>query len=212
METEMEDIPEAGPDQLIDMEQYLASGVHIGTRQKTGAMDPYIYRARPDGLFVLDVQQADERIKLAARLMASYDPKDVYVVSARQYGQRPVNRFGEITGAQVSAGRFIPGAFTNPSYENYTEPKLLVVTDPVADEQPLLEAATIGLPVIGLCDTDNETKNIDLVIPTNNRGRKSLALVYWLLARQVLLERGDLESEEEFDVPLEEFETQFGEE
>lgn len=207
-----EEIPEGAPNQLIDMEQYLASGVHIGTRQKTGAMNPYIYRVRPDGLFVLDVQQADERIDLAARLIASFEPEDTYVVSARQYGQRPVSKFGEVTGARISAGRFIPGTFTNPSYENYIEPKLLVVTDPVADEQPLAEAATIGMPVIGLCDTDNDTRNIDLVIPTNNRGRKSLALVYWLLARQVLRERGELAPGEELDVSLEEFETKFEEE
>lgn len=207
-----EEIPDGFPNQLIDMEQYLASGVHIGTRQKTGAMNPYIYRVRPDGLFVLDVQQADERIRLAARLIASFEPEDTYVVSARQYGQRPVSKFGEVTGVRVRAGRFIPGTFTNPSYENYIEPKLLIVTDPVADQQPLTEASEIGIPVIGLCDTDNETRNIDLVIPTNNRGRKSLAMVYRLLAQQVLRERGELKSDEELEVSLEEFETRFEEE
>ncbi len=197
---------------LIDMEQYLASGVHIGTRQKTGDMSPYIYRVRGDGLFVLDVRIADERIEAAAKLIASYDPEDVYVVSARQYGQRPVAKFGEVTGVQTSASRFIPGNLTNPSQEGYIEPELLMITDPVADAQPLQEASKIGVPVIGICDTDNRTKNVDLVIPANNRGRKALALIYWLLAGRVLRERGELDEDGEWEVSLEEFETQFTEE
>ncbi len=197
---------------LTDMEQYLASGVHIGTRQKTGDMAPYVYRVRADGLFVLDVRKADDRIRSAAKLISEYDPKDVYAVSARQYGQRPVEKFGDVTEVRTKAGRFIPGTLTNPSYEGYIEPELIIVTDPVADKQPLREAATIGVPVIGICDTDNETRNIDLVIPANNRGRKALALVYWLLAKQVLIEKGNLEEDEEWEVPLEEFETQFSEE
>lgn len=201
---------EADVEQLADMDQYLSSGVHIGTRQKTGAMRPYIYRVRPDGLYVLDVRKTDERIRLSARLIAKFEPEKVIAVSARQYGQRPVIKFGEVTGAKVSAGRFIPGTFTNPSYKGYLEPGILILTDPLADEQPLSEAADVGIPVIGLCDTDNETANIDLVIPTNNRGRKALALVYWLMARQILKERGQISGDEEFGVSLEEFETRLG--
>ncbi len=197
-------------EQLVDMDQYLSSGVHIGTRQKTGAMRPYVYRVRPDGLYVLDVRKTDERIRLAARLISKFEPEEVIVVSARQYGQRPVIKFGEVTGARVSAGRFIPGTLTNPSYKGYIEPKVLILTDPLADEQPLSEAAEVGIPVIGLCDTDNETANIDLVIPTNNRGRKALALVYWLMARQILKERDEISRDEEFGVSLEEFETKLG--
>ncbi len=127
---------EGTADPLIDIDQYLASGVHIGTREKTGDMSPFIYRSRSDGLFVLDIREADERIASAGKLIARYDPEDVYVVSARQYGMKPVKKFGEVTGVEVNAGRFIPGTLTNPSYEDYTEPKLLVVTDPVADKQP----------------------------------------------------------------------------
>lgn len=208
--TEQADIGEL-EEPLIDMDQYLASGVHIGTRQKTGDMSKYVYRARSDGLFVLDIRQTDERISAAARLIANYDPEEVYVVSARQYGKTPVKRFGEVTGVRTNAGRFIPGTLTNPSYEGYIEPELLVITDPVADEQPLREASGIGVPAIGVCDTDNKTKGIDLVIPANNRGKKALGLVFWLLARQVLLERGELKEDEEWDVSLEEFETKFSE-
>jgi small subunit ribosomal protein S2 len=196
-----------GGEWLIEMDQYLSSGVHIGTRQKTGAMAPFIYRVRPDGLYVLDVKKADERIRAAGKLLAKFETSHTVVVSARQYGQQPVTKFGEVTRTVAIAGRFIPGTFTNSHYKGYTEPSILIVTDPLADEQPISEAAEIGIPVIGLCDTDNETADIDLVIPTNNKGRKALALVYWLLARQVLRERGELAPDAPFEVSVEEFET-----
>lgn len=199
-----------GVDGLMDFDTYLSSGVHIGTKQKTGAMAPFIYRVRPDGLYVLDVRKTDERIRLAGKFLARLEPASVIAVSARQYGQRPAQRFGEVTGSKSIVGRFIPGTFTNPSYKGYLEPSVLIVTDPMADEQPMREATEMGIPVIGLCDTDNETADIDLIIPTNNKGRKALALVYWLLARQVLRERGELPPDKPFEVSVEEFETKAG--
>lgn len=202
---DMEFVKEA--EVLVDMDQYLSSGVHIGTRQKTGAMMPYIYRVRPDGLYVLDVRKTDERIRWASRLLARFEPERVLAVSARQYGQRPVQKFGEVTRATAIIGRIIPGTLTNPFYKGYMEPSALVITDPLADEQPLREATEVGIPIVGLCDTDNETANIDLVIPTNNKGRKALALVYWLLARQVLRERGEIASNQDFKFSVDAFET-----
>lgn len=191
---------------LIDLDTYLSGGVHIGTRQKTGSMSPFIYRVRPDGLYVLDVHKTDERIKIAGKFLARFEPSRVLVVSARQYGQLPAQKFAEVIGAKAIVGRFIPGTLTNPKYKGYTEANLLVITDPMADEQPLREAAEVGVPVVALCDTDNETADVDLVIPTNNRGRKALALIYWLLARQVLREKGILAPEKPFEIPVEEFE------
>jgi len=195
---------------LIEFDTYLSSGVHIGTRQKTGAMNQFIYRARPDGLYVLDVRKTDERIAAAGKFLAKFDKSKVIVASARQYGQRPAQRFCEVTGTTAMAGRFIPGTFTNAHYKGYLEPDVLVIADPIADEQPLREAAQVGIPVVGLCDTDNETADVDLIIPTNNKGRKALALVYWLLARQVLRERGELSPDQPFGVQVEEFETRAG--
>lgn len=204
--------PRGGPQEIreppVDMDRYLTGGVHIGTRQKTGDMEPRIYKARPDGIFVLDILQTDRRIASAARLVASYDPGDVYAVSAKRYGQRPVLKFGEATDVKVNAGRFIPGTLTNPSYKGFVEPNLLIITDPAADKQALKEASTIGIPTVGICDTDNKTKNIDLVIPANNRGRKALALVYRLLAERVLRKRGELDEDKEWNVPPEEFEAE----
>jgi len=199
-----------GMAKLIDFETYLSSGVHIGTRQKTGAMKEFIYRVRPDGLYIIDVRKTDERIAVAGKFLSRFEPQKVAVVSARQYGQRPAQKFAEVTGATAMVGRFVPGTFTNPKYRGYTEAAALVVTDPLADEQPLTEATMMGIPVVGLCDTDNETADIDLIIPTNNKGRKALALVYWLLARQVLREKGALPPDAPFDVKVEEFETKAG--
>jgi len=175
---------------LIPMDEYLAAGVHIGTQQKTEDMKRFIYRVRPDGLYVLDVKASDERIKIAASFLKKFDPVRILVVSARQYGQYPAMMFAKVIGAKSLVGRFIPGTLTNPQYRNFTEPDVVIVTDPIGDAQAVKEAVDVGVPVIGMCDTNNMTMNIDLIIPTNNKGRKALALVYFLLAREILKLRG----------------------
>jgi small subunit ribosomal protein S2 len=171
---------------LIPMDEYLAAGVHIGTQQKTKDMKRFIYRVRPDGLYVLDVKASDERIKIAASFLRKFDPVRILVVSARQYGQYPAMIFAKVIGAKSLVGRFIPGTLTNPQYRNFTEPDVVIVTDPIGDAQAVKEAVDVGIPVIGMCDTNNMTMNIDLIIPTNNKGRKALALIYFLLAREIL--------------------------
>lgn len=171
---------------LIPMDEYLAAGVHIGTQQKTEDMKRFIYRVRPDGLYVLDVKASDERIKIAASFLRKFDPTRILVVSARQYGQYPAMMFAKVIGAKSLVGRFIPGTLTNPQYRNFTEPDVVIVTDPIGDAQAVKEAVDVGIPVIGMCDTNNMTMNIDLIIPTNNKGRKALALIYFLLAREIL--------------------------
>jgi small subunit ribosomal protein S2 len=175
---------------LIPMDEYLAAGVHIGTQQKTEDMKRFIYRVRPDGLYVLDVKASDERIKIAASFLNKFDPTRILVVSARQYGQYPAMMFAKVVGAKSLVGRFIPGTLTNPQYRNFIEPEVVIVTDPIGDSQAVKEAVDVGIPVIGMCDTNNMTGNIDLVIPTNNKGRKALALIYFLLAREILKIRG----------------------
>lgn len=174
---------------LIPGTDYLASGVHIGTQQKTGDMKKFIYQARPDGLYLLDIKQMDERLRTAAKFLANYDPSSILLVSAREYGYHPVSKFAEVTGAKAIVERFIPGSLTNPATAYFIEPSMLVVTDPMTDEQALKEGVSIGIPIVALCDSNNSTSNIDLVIPTNNKGRKALATVYWLLAREMLRAR-----------------------
>jgi len=175
---------------LIPVDEYLAAGVHIGTQQKTEDMKRFVYRVRPDGLYVLDVKATDERIRIAAKFLSKFDPARILVVSARQYGQFPATMFAKVTGAKSVVGRFIPGTLTNPEYRDFVEPDVVVVTDPIGDSQAVKEAVDVGVPVIAMCDTNNMTTHIDVVIPTNNKGRKALALIYWLLAKEIAKLRG----------------------
>jgi small subunit ribosomal protein S2 len=191
---------------LIPIDEYLAAGVHIGTQQKTNDMMPYIYRVRSDGLYVLDVQSTDKRIRLAAKFLSKYDPTNILIVSARQYGQRPALMFAKATGATANVGRFVPNTLTNPAFRGFIEPDVIIATDPSGDAQAVNEAVDVGIPVIALCDTNNMTSNVDLVIPTNNKGRKALTLIYWLLARQVLRENGQ---EDRFKYTISDFEMEF---
>ncbi|MBN1538602.1 MAG: 30S ribosomal protein S2 [Candidatus Thermoplasmatota archaeon] len=193
-------------DLLIDEDVYLTSGVHIGTQQKSADMKEFIFKVRSDGLYVLDIKNTDERIRIAANMISRYDPEEVLVVSARQYGQKPVRMFSDIIGCNAFPGRFVPGTLTNPSLDVYVEPKILIVTDPAADQQALREAVTSRIPVIGLCDANNETKYVDLVVPSNNKGRRSLAIVYWLLTREVLKIKGAIGSYSDFKVEVKDFE------
>ena len=197
---------DTGTHLLIPEDVYLTSGVHIGTQQKSADMREFIFKVRTDGLYVLDVKKTDERIRIAAKFMARFDPARILIVSARQYGQKPAKVFGKAIGAMIVAGRFVPGSLTNPILPKFVEPEMLFVTDPAADEQALREGLNVGIPIIGICDANNETKYVDLVIPSNNKGRRALATVYWLLTREVLKARGQLASDDDFKMTVEEFE------
>ena len=193
---------------MVSEEIYMTSGAHIGTRQKTSDIKDFIYKVRNDGLYIIDVKQTDERIKLAAKFINKFNPGNILVVSVRQYGQKPIRLLSKHTSIGVLDGRFRPGTLTNPNSKGFIEPDLLIVTDPLADAQALHEAKNIGIPVIGLCDTNNETKYLDMVIPTNNKGRRALALVYWLLTREVLKEQGKIKKYEDFKPTIEDFEAE----
>ena len=191
---------------LLPRDALLSAGIHIGTRMKTKDIEQFIYRVRPDGLFVLDIQKTDERIRVAAKFLARFKPAKLAAASARLYAREPVRKFCEVTGATPIVGRFIPGLLSNPLYPNRIEPEVLIVSDPRADGQAVKEASSAGIPVVALCSTDNEFSGVDLVIPTNNKGRRALAVIYWLLARQTLREKGELASDKDLTVPIEDFE------
>jgi len=196
-------MPDEEVDLLIPVEDYLAAGVHIGTQQKTKDMERFIHRVRTDGLYVLDVSTTDRRIRTAASFLSDYQPEQILVASSRQYGRFPAEKFADAVGARARTGRFIPGTLTNPDYDGYIEPDVVVVTDPIGDSQAVKEAITVGIPVIAMCDSNNTTSNVDLVVPTNNKGRKALSVVYWLLANETLDARGA-----EPAYALEDFETE----
>jgi small subunit ribosomal protein S2 len=190
----------------------LSTGIRVGTPVKTKYMVPFIIRANPEGLYILDISKTLSRIDIAAKFISRADISKVAVTSAREYGKTPVERFCNLTHAKYILGRFMPGTFTNPALPKYMEPQIVIVTDPQADQQAVLEATRAGVPVIAICNSDNVTSKVDVVIPANNRGRKALATVYWLLAREVLKKQGVIKTDSEMKVPIEDFETKLVEE
>ena len=190
---------------LVAAEEYLVSGVHIGTRQKMRDMDEFIYKIRPDGLAVMNLQKIDERLRIVSKFLARYEPAKVLVIAARDTAKKPVKMFAEVTGMVAVVGRFMPGTLTNPSYEEYKEPELAFINDPIADRQALTECLERGIPIVSLCDTNHLKENVDLIIPANNKGKKSLALIYWILAREILVERGIIAEPDQFEKSVEDF-------
>jgi small subunit ribosomal protein S2 len=222
-ETETPQTPEAEPakqeapapseeELLLPRDTLLSAGIHIGTRMKTRDMEPFIYRVRPDGLFVLDVKKTDDRIRVAGKFLARYEPSKVAVAATRLYAHEPVKKFCQLTGSMPLTGRFIPGMLSNPLYPNRVDPEIILVSDPRADAQAVKEASAVGIPIVALCSTDNEFAGVDFVIPTNNKGRRALAVIFWLLTRQILRERGELKADENPKVTIEDFEAKISRE
>lgn len=190
---------------LIDNDEYLKSGIHIGTKFKTKFMKPFIYKTRPDSLSVLNVQQIDERLGLAANMLAHYAPEDIIIVSRRENGWVAVKKFGEVTGIRVFAGRYPPGILTNTNLKNFMEAKIMLVTDVWPDRNAVGDALKVGIPVIALSDTNNVPNNVDLIIPCNNKGKKSLGLAFYVLAKEYLVRRGITNKGQAPTFTLEEF-------
>jgi small subunit ribosomal protein S2 len=190
---------------LVPTATYLKSGIHIGTKFKTKYMEKFIYKTRPDGLSVLNIKQIDERIRTAAEFLSHYEPEDILVVSRRENGWQSVKMFQKVTGVKVVTGRYPPGMMTNPNLTTFIEPKIVLVTDAWPDRNVVMDANKIGIPVIALCDTNNQSNHIDLVVPCNNKGKKSLGILFYLVATEYLRKRKVLKPTEELEAPLEDF-------
>jgi len=191
---------------MKDARQLLVkNGVHIGTQRKVDHMRKFIFKVREDGLAVMNVQDTIERLKVAGRMVSHYSPEDVLVVASKEQAENPAGKLAELIGAKSFLGRFMPGTMTNPNLEYFVEPKLLIAADPYGDRQAITEAVARGIPIICLASTNNMTENLDLVIPCNNKGRRSLAAVYLLFANHVLYEKGELKKDEELEATLEDF-------
>jgi len=190
---------------LVPLENYLKAGIHIGTKFRTKYMKQFIYKVRPDGLSVLNVQKINERLDIASKFLAQFEPKDILVVCRRENGWKAVKLFSKLTGIRTYAGRYPPGILTNSNLSKFTEAKVLLATDPWPDKNAVVDAGRIGIPVIALCDTNNESNNIDLVVPCNNKGKKSLGLVFWILTKEYLKNRKLIKSEKDIKITDEDF-------
>ncbi len=195
-----------GKDLLVTPEEYLKSGIHIGTRYKSKGMRKYIFKLRKDGLKVFSIETIDDKLRNLAKFLANYDMEKVVLIGRRVFAKTAIEKFCKITGAKSYTGRFIPGQFTNPQMRNFFEPQLIFIVESSLDKQAVHEAGKIDVPVVSLSSANNTLTNIDYTVPCNNKGKKSIALIFWLLTREYQVAKGIIKSKDEFTHKVEDFE------
>lgn len=184
----------------------IKAGVHLCATNKNFQMDQYVYDRNKVGNHILRLDKICEKLQLAARAIAAVEnPKDVCVISSRASSQRAVLKFARYTGATPIAGRFTPGTFTNQIQKAFREPRLLIVSDPIADHQAVIESSFVNIPVIAFCNTDSIIKYVDIVIPCNNKGEQPIGLIWYLLAREVCRMKGVISRSIDWDVKVDLF-------
>jgi small subunit ribosomal protein S2 len=189
---------------LVPVDDYLTAGVHIGTKFKNGFTDKYIQKSRADGLKILNVEAIDNRIKVLIELLSRYEPNEFVIMGRRENAKKALNMFSKIVGCDIFTGRYLPGKLTNTELEDFKEYKVCIVCDPLTDKNILNEAFERGVLTVGFCDTNNKTAKLDLVVPINNKGKKSLGLAFYLIAREYLVKRGVIKASD-FSYSLDDF-------
>lgn len=190
---------------LVPLDWYLKSAIHIGTKYKNKSVESFIYKTKHQGLKILDVKKIDERLRIAGKFLSQYAPEDIVIICRRETGHKAVKKMSEITGIKRIIGRYLPGMLTNPNYENFIEPKVIIVCDPWPDKQAVKDAKICNIPVVALVGSNNSLENVDYAIPCNNKSKKSLPLVFWILGREYLKNRGTIKSDKEYNFKLEDF-------
>lgn len=203
VKTAKEDSGAQSGNMMVDRTEYLTSGVHIGMKTCTKYMKQFVYKIRDDGLAVFNIQMVDERIRMASQFLSKFDK--IMIVSRKGNGVTPTVKFAEILEGKAIAGRFPPGTLTNPSFRNFYEPDVIFLMDPLVDRQAIVEAKKKRIPIVALCDTFNDVNDVDFVIPANNNGKKSLALITWILAREIMKNKKKITENAEFKHTLQDF-------
>lgn len=188
---------------MVEKTDYMTAGIYIGMKTCTPYMKRFVYKIREDGLAMFNLKKIDDRLKVVADFLSNY--KKVLVVSRKENARKALEAFAEATGVRVIAGRFHPGTLTNPSYREFFEPDVVFVIDPLTDEQVMKEAKKKRIPIVAMCNTFNSARDVDLVLPINNNGKKSLALAFWIMAREMQKTQGKIKKDADFKKTLKDF-------
>jgi len=205
MVKEEEDRQGEGKDLLVPLEWYLKAGIHVGTKYKNKSVEEFIYKTKQSGLKILDIEKIDERLKLGAKFLSNYAPEEILLICRRETGHKGIKKLAELTGMRCVVGRYLPGTITNSEFPAFIEPKVILVSDPWHDKQAIKDAILCNIPIIGLVGSNNSVENIDFAIPCNNKSRKSLPLVFYILGREYLKNRKVIKSDKEYNAKLEDF-------